>query len=104
MNKKRANASSVRPLSLTEMKSAVLEPAGLGTDAALRALGVRHRLAEACDVFVEAGLVFPDFRRCVVIALRLHALDAVGKQGWELLNGVFELGHRGVDRGLIVGF
>src|SRR5665213_4567100 len=99
--------------------SAVLDPVGFVAAAALLAdhgqrrlqrveildlaLGVRDDLGEACDVLVEAGLVVPDFRRGVVIALRLHALGAGGKKGWELFDGVFELGHRGVDRSLIVG-
>src|SRR3984957_3441864 len=49
------------------------------------ALGIGHDLGEASDMFVEACLVFPDFRRATVIAVRLQSLHALGEQRRQLL-------------------
>src|SRR6185437_6675823 len=38
-------------------------------------LGVADSFRKACDMLAEAGLVFPDFCRDLIIALGLHALD-----------------------------
>src|ERR1700688_1515430 len=66
------------------------------------ALGVADRLGEACDVLIEARLVVPDLVRGTVVAVKLRALEACGKQRRKLFSGIVELGERGIDGRLIV--
>src|SRR6266850_1296546 len=104
---------------LVESKLAVLDAVGLVTSTAFLAdggerrlqrieildlgFGLRHHLAEARDMRLEAGLVFPDFCRPAVITVGLLTFEAGRKQGRKLLDGVLKLGQCRIDGSLIVG-
>src|SRR5882757_7127932 len=124
LNKKRptqerADAAKRPPFSMIEPRSALLDAIGLVAAAALLAdhrqlclqrieildlaLGLNDGLGKACDMFVEAGLVFPDLWRGGVVAFRLEALGAFREQGRQLLGGVLELRQRGIDGRLVIG-
>src|ERR1700689_4400261 len=66
-------------------------------------LGLGDDLGEAVDLGLEAGFVFPDLRRDLVIAGGIHSLDAVRKHLWQFLGGLFELRQSSRHDRLIVG-